>query len=51
VGAGLDVYLTESLVLNTELNALLSDAEIATPSEPIDSIGYLSLRLGMLYRF
>jgi len=54
-GAGLDLYLTENLVLNAEGTAVLNTSDLSvnqqTLSSPLQSIYYFSLSGGLTYRF
>ena len=54
-GAGVDIYLTESIVLNTEGTAVLNTAQFVLPGTGAATIQsnlyYFSLSAGLTYRF
>ncbi len=51
-GGGLDVYLTNSLVLNAEANVLLTTENFNTPAAgELDDLYYLSVGVGLRYQF
>lgn len=52
VGLGLDFYLTQSVVLQTEATALITAKNFETPDEgAIDDLYYLAFSAGLQYRF
>lgn len=52
VGLGLDLHLTEHVVLQTEATALITAQDFETPDEgAIDDLYYLSISAGLQYRF
>lgn len=52
VGLGLDFYLTQSVVLQTEATALITAKNFKTPDEgAIDDLYYLAFSAGLQYRF
>jgi opacity protein-like surface antigen len=51
-GGGLDVYLTDSLILNAEAAVLLTTEDFNTPAAgDLDDLYYLSVGLGLRYQF
>lgn len=53
-GLGLDLYLTEHVLVNAEASALLSDGtiDVAIPgADDIHGLHYLSVQAGLQYRF
>ncbi len=51
-GLGLDLYLTNQIVLTTEATAMVTTEDFETPSEgAIDDLYYLSFGAGLQYRF
>jgi opacity protein-like surface antigen len=52
VGLGIDLHLTEHIVLQTEGTALITAQDFDTPDEgAIDDLYYLSISAGLQYRF
>ena len=51
LGGGLDLYLTQSLVINGEVSVMLTNAKTDTPWSPTGRMHYLSAQLGLIYRF
>lgn len=52
LGGGLDLYVTEHIVLNTEATALLTTQDFSTPDTGnIDDLWYMSLSAGLRYQF
>jgi opacity protein-like surface antigen len=54
VGAGLDVYLTESWLLNVEIDGVFNTAKIDSSNPSGDDVGslfYVPLQFGVQYRF
>ena len=52
VGGGLDVYLTQNLVLNAEATVLLTTEDFHTPAAgDLDDLYYLSVGAGLRYQF
>ena len=52
VGGGLDLYLTQSILINAEVTAVLTTQDFDTPDEGnIDDLNYMSFSAGLQYRF
>lgn len=52
LGLGVDLHLTEHVVLQTEATALITAQDFETPDEgAIDDLYYLSISAGLQYRF
>jgi len=51
LGGGLDVYLTENILLNAGVSVLLTGFEIEVPGRNVDGLHYVSTQLGAAYRF
>jgi opacity protein-like surface antigen len=51
LGGGADIYLTEKVALNAEVAALLTANDLEFNSNSFSSLNYLSVNLGLMYRF
>lgn len=51
IGGGADIYLTEKVALNAEVAALLTASDLEFNNESLESLHYLSVSLGLMYRF
>jgi opacity protein-like surface antigen len=51
LGAGLDFYVTENIVLNASFTTVLTGFEFETPGRNAGGIHYLSTQFGAIYRF
>lgn len=51
LGGGADIYLTEKVALNAEVAALLTANDLEFNGDSFSSLNYLSVSLGLMYRF
>jgi len=51
VGGGADLYLTEKVALNAEVAALLTSSDLEFNGNSFESLHYLSVNVGLMYRF
>ena len=51
LGGGADFYLTEKVAINAEVTALLTSTDLQIGTDSLNSLHYLSVGLGLMYRF